>query len=295
MARKVGIEVEFIGNTTWVINALREAGLSRRSSMHSYEGHDDNEWIVKLDGSVSGGGELVSPPLDFDDEAQREQITKAIEVLLAQGCEPNDSTGIHVHVDCSDLDAKQIVSVVKNFYKFQDVLYRIASSGWERIRRGASSYAVPLQSDMVERIARARTMEEVMIAWYGDETRAQRYARYHGHESRYCGLNLHSFFYRKTIEFRIFNSSVNAERVQAYVALCVALVQDARNGNSRSIKTGCYQLGHMATAAEPERTAKNMFHRFLQVLRYEAGLSREDMGRLTKVWKDSVPQNRFAA
>jgi hypothetical protein len=282
--RKFGIEVEYVGDNPSVISAIREGGLSSRDSMHSYMGHSNSEWIVKTDASVNHGGELVSPPLDFDNPEARQQVTTAVNALLGVGCRPDDSTGIHVHIDCSDLTVKQLVAVVKNFTKFEDVLYRIACSGWLNMRSGARTYARPLDRARAEAIAKARTMEEIQRGYYGGGT----YERHshHGDQSRYCGINLHSFFYRGTVEFRIFNSSMNAERVQAYIALCMALVQDARNGNSRSINK-CYPLGGMRVGTTNQ---DNAFHRLLQVLRYEGDMSLEDMKRLTKVWKDSVPQ-----
>src|SRR6202000_2818216 len=136
----------------------------------------------------------------------------------------------------------------------------------------ASNFAPPLDESRARRIRAARSMQEIMEAWYGASrgTDCAYAARQHGHHARYCGINLHSFFYRQTIEFRVFNSSVNPERVQAYVALCVALVQDARSGNVRSINKR-YALGQMRAG---EVTDKNAYHRFIQVLRYEAGLSK---------------------
>src|SRR5438034_68776 len=45
-------------------------------------------------------------------------------------------------------------------------------------------------------------------------------------EHRYRGINLQKFCSHQTVEFRIFNSSVNPDRVLAYVALCVGTIQD---------------------------------------------------------------------
>lgn len=288
--RTVGVEVEFIGDLEAVIAGLNEAGLSTRTGRHSYIGHSNSEWVVKLDGSVSGGGELVSPPLDFDDPAQRQQITTATNVLLRAGARPNHSTGVHVHVGCGDLTVKQVVAVAKNFFKYEDIIYRLASSGWREMRSASYTYAPPLDEGRARAIAKARTMNQLMTAWYR-RSDVSGIARDHGHSSRYCGLNLHSYFYRQTIEFRVFNGTVNADRMQAYVAMCMALVQDAREGNSRSVNAA-YRLGGMRAGSLVE---KNIWHRFLQVLRYEANMSKEDMGLLQACWKDSRPQASFGA
>lgn len=282
--RRFGVEVEFGGDRAAAISALRGTGLSNRASQASYIGHDQNYWVIKSDGSVPRGGEMVSPPLDFDDPAQREQVTRAIEALRGCGATTDTSAGIHVHIDASDLTAEQVALVVRSFAKFEDVIYRLASSGWLTIRPGVRSYARPLPIERVQSIARCKTEDALGTAWYGSPN-GHRYVS-HSDETRYFGINVHSWFYRKTLEFRVFNSSLNPERVQAYIAMCMALVEDARRGNRRSINRR-YALGGMASGVTDER---NAFHRFQQVLRYEAGMDLEDMKRLTRLWRDSVPQ-----
>lgn len=289
--RKFGIEVEFGGDRRAALNALRQAGLTQDTSVHSYSGHSDSQWVIKTDGSVPSGGEMVSPPLDFDNPDDREQVTRAINALRAAGCTTAEAAGIHIHVDTTGLEAADIAAVARVYTKFEDVLYRIASSGWQRMRSGAASYAKPLTDVQVRALARAKTEDQLLRAFYGtrDAHEARRRSTYHGDAARYHGLNLHSWFYRKTIEFRIFNSSLNSERIQGYVAIAVALVEDARRGNRRSVNKA-YRLGAMVAGECREEAA---LHRFLQVLRYEAGMSVEDMKRVRRIWKDSRPQQRF--
>lgn len=290
--RKFGIEVEFGGDRDRAIQALRAEGLTMDSRTHSYTGHSDSYWVVKQDGSVPSGGELVSPPLDFDDPEQRAQVDRAIACLRAAGCTTSEAAGIHVHIDTTGLQAADIAAVARVYTKFEDVLYRIASSGWRTMRGGAATYAKPLTQTQVTALAKCKNEAQLLRAYYGGtEAEARRRATYHGDNARYYGLNIHSWFYRKTIEFRIFNSSLNSERIQGYIAICVALVEDARRGNRRSVNKA-YRLGGMAAGDSREEAA---LHRFLQVLRYEAGMDVEDMKRVRRIWKDSRPQTRFVS
>jgi hypothetical protein len=158
------------------------------------------------------------------------------------------------------------------------------------MRPGGRSYCKPLPYETAQKIARAKSLDAVARAYYGASNGSNIAWRQqsHGDSSRYCGLNLHSWFYRKTIEFRVFNSSLNPERIQGYIGMCMAIVQDARNGFTRSINKR-YELGGMAAGTTNEKNAR---HRFLQVLRYDGGMALEDMERLTKIWRDSKPQTR---
>lgn len=267
-----------------VCSALAAAGLGGRSS--GYSGHSMTEWVVKLDGSVSGGVEVVSPPLDFDDPDQRGQVDRALAAMQTV-CTTNVQAGIHVHVESRDLSAEQVGSVARTFTHFEDILYRLASSGWNTIRPGARSYARPLLAAQVDGLSKAKTDVQLQVAYYGS---ASVLPRSHGDSSRYYALNLHSHFYRGTIEFRLFNSSLNAMRVQTYIAVCMAIVQDARKGHKRSINKA-YRLGDMAAG---RADAAKAFFRFLTITRYEADLSLEDYRNLKKVWKDSKAQQNFS-
>lgn len=303
--RKFGLEVEFVGDQGRAIEALRAAGLSVVDGRRSHLGFSYSEWTVKRDSSVYNGGELVSPPLDFDDEAQRAQVTTAVQALQDAGCKPDPSAGIHVHIeaknfDGSPLEARQIAAVVRFTYKFEDAIYRIASSGWETIRDGARSYAKPIPEVTARAVMQVKTLEELESVWNG-QTNIRRRRRqlgtgFRSSLDRYTATNLRSYFSRGTIEFRYFNSSVNPDRVQAYIALCTAIVDDARHGFSRSVKKS-YRIGAMASGEVSESA---LFLRLQQILRTDSRdtkvlMSTEDWKNLRKVcWRDSRPQIREA-
>ena len=54
----------------------------------------------------------------------------------------------------------------------------------------------------------------------------------HCNDTRYYALNLHSVFYRGTVEFRCFNSTLHAGRAKAYIDLCLAMSAQAVNTRS---------------------------------------------------------------
>jgi hypothetical protein len=283
---KFGLEVEYGGPIPQVLTELREAQLTSHTGQHGYSGHSMTEWVVKYDASVSNGGEMVSPPLVFEDPDQRAQVNRAVAALKAGGGRTDSRAGIHVHIDASDLSAEQLAMVGRTFYKFQDVLWRLASSGWRTMRPGSTTFCRPLTDTQAQAFAKVKSEGQLIRAYYGRDMRDPRQQLGHGDSSRYYGLNLHSWFYRGTIEFRIFNSSVNADRIQAYIALCHALVEDARRGNKRSVNK-TFPIGAMARG---EVTEKAAYHRFQQVMRYEAGMDLADYKLMNRCWKDSVPQ-----
>lgn len=301
--RKFGVEIEFEGDLGRAVEALQESGLNVLDARHTHNtGNAPSGWAVKRDGSVYRGGELVSPPLDFDDPAQRAQVTTAVEALQRAGVTTTPQAGIHVHCEATNDDGslftgRQIAAVVRFAYKFEDAIYRIASSGWETIRPGAASYCKPIPEVTAQSIMKVKTIEELRNVWDGRSINGRRGARnpLARNHDRYHGINLRSFFLRNTIEFRYFNSSLNPNRIQTYIALCVAITEDARRGYSRSVKKS-YKLGSMKSGQVKEEA---VFLRLQQILRTESKdtsvlMSEADWKNLRKLcWKGSKPQENI--
>lgn len=303
MSRLVGVEIEWAGDRDRLVDALRDQGLAVQNT-RSHLGYSQTEWTVKHDGSVcmgtGRGGELVSPPLDFDNPAERGQVDRAVAALQIAGCRPDPSAGIHVHVDASDLDPCQVAAVGRFFWKFEDLIYRLASSGWRTMRRaGMQTYCRPMTDATARSLTKVRDMDGFYRAWYGGIERGHSRSRQHHDGSRYCGLNLHVWAYGQagrnngssTIEFRVFNSSINPKRIQAYMALSVAIVQDARNGYSRSTGKN-YPLGGMAADTVK---ADRLLLRFQQIMRSNSRdtticMTKEDWKLVRYCWADSLPQ-----
>ena len=56
----------------------------------------------------------------------------------------------------------------------------------------------------------------------------------HYDDSRYHCLNLHSVFQKGTVEFRLFNGTVHAGKIKAYIQLCLAIGAQALNQSCAS-------------------------------------------------------------
>lgn len=225
----VGIEIEFAGNRSLIseqINAVR-----------SLVG-----WKVVSDGSIYDGGELVSPPLDWHSDDAQEQLITATNVLRQYGASTSPRAGIHVHVDARTMTAQQVSKAAVWAYEWEDQLFRVASSGWRTIRAGGiSNYCAPISHRLATELDQVTDNASFARAWYG--TSAPR--RDHYDSSRYAAVNLHSWTYRGTVEFRVFNSSLNPARIAAYVDLCVAVMDSARDGKTPKPAVR-YALGMMA-------------------------------------------------
>ena len=57
----------------------------------------------------------------------------------------------------------------------------------------------------------------------------------HYNATRYHGVNLHSFFTKGTVEFRLFNSTLHAGRIKAYIQFCLAMSAWAIESNDKIV------------------------------------------------------------
>lgn len=311
--KRFGIEIETIGDPNRALEELQNTGLSIVDQRHTHMGSSSHAWTLKRDGSLdapqSGWGlEIVSPPLDFDNPQERGQVDKIVAALQAAGCTPHRSAGIHVHIEAAhedghEMTAKEIAAVVRFTYKFEDAMYRIASAGWQTIRPGARTYALPIPEGTAQAIMHVQNTDDLWQVWENSYDWMQAHRRNRRtasivlrEQSRYTATNLMALQAHNTIEFRYFNSSLNIKRIQGYVALCMAIMDDARNGFSRSVKKS-YRMGAMLNG---EISEKALMMRLQQIFRSNGKdtkvcMSEDDWKNLrNSCWRQSVPQQNFS-
>lgn len=272
MPTMVGLEAEFRytegHSRDDVIAAIRGLGLS----CHSGQDSNYSMWSAKNDGSISGGVELASPKLDFDDMRDRKQVSdviRAIKPLVAT----DHRAGIHVHVEVAGMSNEQRASLAAFATKYEDFLFRMGSSGWRTMRNGWATYTKPYT---------ASHKTELLASNFGWDYVAGRCCDHYHMVNPATG--------HTTVEFRIFNSSKNAKRIQGYMALAVAVTKAARFGRiSRSFQRfDAYPLGGMQ---EGWREPSKCLNSALRTIRVGGmALKADDSKLLKELWSDSRPQ-----
>jgi hypothetical protein len=183
---------------------------------------DGRVWKACRDGSLSdsSGAEIVTPILTL---ADMDDFQKVVRAARSAGARIDHSCGVHVHVGAQRLDASGLTALVRSLAPNEAMLYE--ALGVSEGRRGYCRAMEPLFAERVE-ADRPRTLDAVAKAWYGGEGIP---STVHYHGSRYHGLNLHSLWYRGTVEFRYFNGTLHAGKLRAYVLLCLHLVNRAQH------------------------------------------------------------------
>ena len=200
MTTKFGLEIEYIGpHVSDMGHLMTRAGFECHSE--SYNHSTRSYWKVVQDGSVCGGGEIVSPPLPYNPESLG-QIDAVYSALSNVGASMDQTCGLHVHVDATWLRAYTSNQ--------RDAFFTFLTAAFQKHEA---------QFDMM--VQNHRNQNGYCKSTLGKTARDLRSDRYHK-------LNLCSYTAHGTVEFRQYQGTMNAKAVKAWVTLCVAFVANCR-------------------------------------------------------------------
>jgi hypothetical protein len=237
---RFGVEVETTGRTRGTVaeairsvtgGTARHVGYPQAYDPWEVTAPDGRIWKVVSDASLTSvaehlRAEVVTPILTYDDLTKLQEVVRAVKAIGASA-DPA-CCSVHVHCDGSAFDGRALGNLAKLVYKQEPLLIKALGIQQRRLDR----YTKPISAELIARIERfrPRTLEEMNRAWYGYHNRnPQRYD-----SSRYCLLNLASLFFRGSIEIRAFEATLEAEKIQAYVQMVLALAARALNSRAAS-------------------------------------------------------------
>ena len=192
------------------------------------------KWRFVYDGSIRGiqGNreptssrlykvEMNSPVLEYSEMEKLQQVVRA---LRQAGAVVNSSCGMHVHVDAANHTPQSLKNALTIMYSKEDILFKALKVNENRVQRWCQKVREPML-EKIRKMPTDLTMEQLKQQWYGgtDESRM------HYSWTRYYALNLHSVFYRGTLEWRCFESTLHAGKVRANITLALAISAQAIN------------------------------------------------------------------
>jgi hypothetical protein len=206
---------------------------------------DDREsWHFEKDGSVRGqghtgcGAELTSPILSgISDLAQVYQAFKFL--CDIEGIDIDESCGLHVHhgVDPAKYSCVHLQHLVRIIHPFEKQFYLLIPGDRQDVDTcRPMEIDVKTFLDICDGDAESGSCE-IKELWYSAKNRCEEesgnFTRYD--KTRYHGLNLHSYWYRSTIEFRYHSSILhNIDEAMQWIIFTQFLVELSQ-GNAPNI------------------------------------------------------------
>ena len=247
-----GVEVEMTGITrkkaakivAEVLGTTPSASDSTCYQTRTITDQEARKWKIMRDSSISPQinddtrsykdeyrVEFVTPPLRYEDI---ELLQNVIRKLKENGAKTNSSCGIHVHVDGVNHTPQSLRRLVNFMTSRQDLIYEALEIG-----NRESKWCQKLNSNLLKAMKENRelTKDKAEEIWYSSANDGYCGGINHQHynSTRYHGVNLHSYFSKGTVEFRLFNSTLHAGKIKAYIQFCLAVSAWAITSNDKII------------------------------------------------------------
>lgn len=176
-----------------------------------------NGRIVNASGEYSC--EIVSPILQYEDI---EDLQNLVRELVKAGAMANTSCGIHVHVDGANHTPESLTRLLNFATGRQDLIYEALEIG-DRANRWCHKISPELFKAM--KTNGKQSMAAAERIWYSSANDGYGGTIDHQHynATRYHGINLHAYFTKGTVEFRLFNGTTHAGKIKAYIQFCLAM------------------------------------------------------------------------
>lgn len=169
------------------------------------------------------------------------------------------SCGLHVHVDGRDLDYMDIRKVVLLYELIEPALYACLP-----MARHTSHYSQPCGFTYAQHLRagepitfdaiiedrrrkkkidlKTAVVEMVYGKGVSQPSARTKYGEGEAHNVRYRGLNLYSWYYRRSLEFRHAPGSIDPEYINNWSLLCAGIVDTAKKISEKQVK-GLWQAG----------------------------------------------------
>lgn len=187
---------------------------------------------TQYDGSLPSGGFEISTSPAMGDVflAQIKDHCRAFRQCRAR---VTRACGLHVHVDARDFrywDTRRLILV---YAKVEDALFSIlphSRNGNSFCKRCGDSFASLVKS------GRPKDVREALLQkLYGSKNNARSYRRSKSHCSRYTALNVHSWLYRGSFEFRLGAGSVDYKNITNWAMLLGNLLEYAAKKSDKDV------------------------------------------------------------
>ena len=207
-----------------------------------------NNISVCEDGSLDKyrGTELVTPPADWPRFVS--MITELGDSMHVHGAEADETCGLHIHVGVSDMTVHELYRVLLLYTTLEPYLYGLCDK-----ERYTSHFCKPWGYSLVGALSAPnikefrKAIDELVYETFdykalGTGRRVRGRKNRYGAKSekyvhqRYYGLNIHSYWYRGTLEFRMHEGTASGPEILFWAEVCLSLVEAASRMTVNAIK-----------------------------------------------------------
>jgi hypothetical protein len=194
-----------------------------------------NVWKITQDGSLGdrrNGIEVVSPVLQGSEGIQ--QMRKMMKFLEEKGCTVRRQAGFHVHIGAEGRDVNFFRNLIKLYGHYEGAIDSITS---QTRRANNNSYCRSTKARVEDGarsllIAAATNIDELALAYAGSllNIMPSYPAQMENRLERFLKVNLAAFWRHTTVEFRQHQGTVDADKAEHWVRVCLRIYDAAVKG-----------------------------------------------------------------
>lgn len=228
------VEVPYISDPGYLTRRAFAVELEVIDNQRAKSDMDDDGWEVHSDSSIGDSGtEYCSGPIGgvrAIGKIERAAVAlREAETTISQSC------GFHLHLDMTSESAETVASLVRLAHQIEEWAMSVVHGSRRRNRFCAAlpeSAATCDDKSDLERVA------------YGRHGVSQSIKQEKYNAARYCWVNVHSWFYRGTIEIRLHSGTADANKVLRWAEFWLHAVEFAKSRSSEEIEaiTDGFQL-----------------------------------------------------
>lgn len=136
-------------------------------------------------------------------------VTDTCKIINDLGGKTEKSCGLHIHIGNHVQDYRYFIALCEFMQKFEPDIYDMLPDS-----RRDNTYCKKIDEKFWEKtndLEQLKTINNLKENFYGTNNTGQSIS--HRHTKRYYGLNIHSLFYRGTIEFRYHSGTTSSTKI----------------------------------------------------------------------------------
>ena len=223
-------------------------------------------------------------------------LQKACDIFKEEKASVNDSCGLHVHIGNIPNDVHYLLYLTKFIQQYESDLYAVLPNS-----RIGNQYCRPFDSNFWKNSfnPKIKSIANLESEYYGTASKsllAERKSDHH-FDKRYYGFNLHSFWFRKTIEYRYHSGTVDFKKIWNWMQLLNAVHKYVADNYEKGEmpKEGClYRLlfgdSILSTSNYISRETFSYFRKRKAEFREKRPMSYSFRNFINRLWIQNYPE-----
>jgi hypothetical protein len=197
----------------------------RLSTREAHYYHSDGlTWDIKLDGSCGLHGygfEISSPAMRLNEEGECAEMKTVCDAIATLRPRIDRKCGLHVHVDCSDFNWRDVRNLVTLWTRYEPFFYELTP-----VSRRDNSYCEPFRATRWGQ----RPHDNFYTVEQAIEATDERVFQNQGARiPRGMSLNISGWWRHGRVEFRLGAGTVNYEKIARWVQLMISVCGRVKN------------------------------------------------------------------